>query len=312
LITGAGSSSPQRLYSRWFEAFHVLRPDVQFDYRSVGSGAGVKQLLEGMVAFSGVDAPLSDEQLGFAKLPLLHIPSTISAVVFVYNLPGVPELRLTPRILAGIFTGKITAWNDPLIAASNSNANLPAVPIVVIHRTDACSTTRVFTNYLSKVSSEWQQRVGEGSSVRWPLGLGTNGNEGVFGLVKQYGGAIAYLDFPYASENHLAFARVQNRSGRFVKADAPSLTAAAASSAIPEDFRVSITNAPGSDAYPVASLMWFVVPAPDPADTTVREVAAFLRWTTEKNPQAAAANFGFAALPEKLLERVDRALQAIH
>jgi phosphate transport system substrate-binding protein len=282
---------------------------VQFDYQLVGSGAGVRQLLEGMVAFSGVDAPLSDEQLGFAKR---HVPSTISAVVFVYNLPGVPELRLTPQILAGIFTGKIAAWNDPLVAEANRNVNLPAVPIAVIHRSDGCSTTRVFTNYLSKVSSEWQQRVGEGSSVNWPLGLGANGNEGVFGLVKRYDGGIAYLDFPYASENHLAFARVQNRSGQFVKADPQSLTAAAASSAIPEDFRAWITNAPGSDAYPVASLLWLVVPAPDHTDTTVRDVAAFLRWTTEKNPQAAAANLGFAPLPAKLLERVNRALSAIH
>jgi len=312
IVNGAGSTSPYPLYAKWFEDFHKLHPDVQFNYQPVGSRAGLRALLDGTVDFAAVDAPLTDEQLAFAKVPVLHVPSVIGAVVPVYRLPGVSELRFTPRILVGIFTGRITYWNDSQIAAYNPSANLPAIPIVVIHRADGCSATQIFTNYLSKVSSEWLHQVGGDTSVNWPVGSGAKGNEGVHGLLKQQYGAISYMDFQYAVENHVETASVQNRSGRFVRADLPSLTAAAASSNIPDDFRVWITNAPGADAYPIASLMWFVSPAPRHMDANTRDVAAFLRWMTDKSPQAAASKQGLAPLPKDLADRVNLAISRIH
>jgi phosphate transport system substrate-binding protein len=313
MIIGAGSASPYPLYSKWFEAFQKLHPDVEFNYQSVGSGAAVKQLLEGTIAFGAVDAPLTDQQLKLAKVPVVHVPSVIGGVVLVYNLPGIRDLQLTPHALAGIFTGKITSWNDPQIVAPNPGLlNLPSIPITVIHRSDGSAPTQIFTDYLSKVSTEWQHQVGEGPSVDWPLGLGAKGNEGVSALLKEYHGAITYVDFQFAMANHMDFAFLQNRSGHFVKADLRSLSLAAAASEIPDDFRVWITNAPGDDAYPVASFMWFLAPERSPADIGARDFAQFLRWTTRRDPQTVAAKLNYAPLPEELLERVNRAIARIH
>jgi phosphate transport system substrate-binding protein len=310
IITAAGSSSPYPLYSKWFDSFNKLHPDVVFSYQSVGSKAGLKQLLDGIVNFGAVDAPLTDEQLASAKTPILHVPTVIGAVVPVYSLPEAPDLRFTPRILAGIFSGKITRWNDPQITANNPTAVLSPWPITVIHRSDGCSSTQLFTNYLSKVSSEWQHAVGEGTSVNWPVGLGAKGNEGVYGVLKQSYGAIAVVDFQYAILNHIDFASVQNRSGRFVKADVYSLTAAAASSHIPDDFRVWITNSPGHDAYPISSFTWFVAPLPH--DPGTRDIAAFLQWITQSGPQATAARMSFAPLPRELADRLSETISRIH
>lgn len=313
IVNGAGSTSPHALYSKWFEAFHQQHSDVQFNYQSVGSGAGVKQLLYGTVSFAAVDAPLTDQQLKLAKIPVVHVPSVIGGVVLVYNLPGFRDLHLTPRILAGIFVGKITAWNDPQIAASNpSFSKLPAIPITVIHRSDGCASTQIFSDYLSKTSAEWQQKVGEGTSINWPLGLGAKGNEGVSALLQQYHGSITYVDFQYAVSNGMESAMLQNRSGHFVRADLRSLAIAAASSEIPDDFRVWITDAPGSDAYPIASFMWFLVPDSYPSDAQTRDFVEFLRWTTHNDPQMVAAKLGFAPLPKELLDRVYQATLRIH
>jgi len=313
MINGGGSSSPYPLYSKWFEAFQKLHPDVEFNYQSIGSGAAVKQLLEGTIAFGAVDAPLTDQQLKLAKIPVLHVPSVIGGVVLVYNLPGIRDLRFTPRILAGIFTGKITSWNDPQIVAYNPGlSNLPAIPITVVHRSDGSAPTQIFTDYLSKVSAEWQHQVGEGTSVNWPLGLGAKGNEGVSALLRDYQGAITYVDFQFAMTNQMDSALLQNRSGHFVKADLRSLSLAAAASEIPDDFRVWITNAPGDDAYPIASFLWFLTPDRYPLGQEARDFVEFLRWTTRHDPQTVAGKLNYAPLPEELLERVRRAISQIH
>jgi len=312
IVTGAGSTSSYELYSKWFAAFHEQHPDVQFNYQAVGSGAGLKRLFEGTVDFGAVDAPLSDQQLKLAKVAVVHVPSAIGGVVVAYNLFGLRDLRLTPRILAGIFTGKITSWNDPQIAAYNPEfSRFPEVPITVIHRSDGCSSTQIFSNYLSKISGEWQRQVGEGTSINWPLGLAAKGNEGVSQLLRQHIGAITFVDFPFAMANHMDSAMLQNRSGHFVKADLHSLSLAAASSAIPDDFRVWITNAPGGDAYPIASFIWFLAPDHDPSEPETRDFAEFLRWTTRRDPQTMAARLNYAPLPEELLERVNRVISRI-
>src|SRR5438876_586708 len=249
LVTGAGATFPYPLYSKWFDEFHKRNPDLQLNYQSIGSGGGIRQVLEGTVDFGATDGPMTDEQLRAAPVPILHLPTALGAVVPTYNLPGVERVRCTPEALAGILLGQITHWNDPALTKENPNIALPAAAIVPIHRSDGSGTTYIFTDYLAKVSPEWQKGVGRGTSVNWPVGLGGKGNEGVAGLVKQTPNAIGYVELIYAVQNKLPYGDVRNRSGKFVQATLESVTAAAAAAAekMPEDFRVSITDPAGAD-----------------------------------------------------------------
>src|SRR3977135_222725 len=255
-INGAGASFPYPMYSKWFDEYHKKNGNVQINYQSIGSGGGIRQVTEGTVDFGASDGPMNDEQLkafqdkhGFG---VLHFPTVLGADVPTYNIPGVTAaLNFTPEALAGIFLGKITKWNDPAIVGANKGVNLPGNDIVVVHRSEGSGTTYIWTDYLSKISDEWKTKVGKGASVNWPVGLGQKGNEGVAGMIKQTPNSFGYIELIYAIQNNMAYGRVKNSSGAFIKADLASVTAAAAAAAknMPDDFRVSITDAPGKTAY---------------------------------------------------------------
>ncbi|MGA7289579.1 MAG: phosphate ABC transporter substrate-binding protein PstS, partial [Terriglobales bacterium] len=261
-LNGAGATFPYPMYSKWFSEYHKLHPDVEINYQSIGSGGGIRQVLNGTVDFGASDGPMTDEQLKEAKFKILHIPTVLGADVPAYNISGVnAELKFTPEALAGIFLGKIQKWNDPAITQANPGVNLPDKSIIVIHRSDGSGTTYIFTDYLSKVSKEWEAAVGKGTSVKWPVGLGGKGNEGVAGQIRQLDGAIGYVELIYAVENKITYGSVKNAAGNFVKASLDSVTEAAASAPqMPADFRVSITNAPGKTAYPISSFTWLLIP----------------------------------------------------
>jgi phosphate transport system substrate-binding protein len=313
LVNGAGATFPYPIYSKWFDEYHKKFPDIHINYQSIGSGGGIRQVLAGTVDFGATDGPMTDEQLGQAKTKILHFPTVLGADVPTYNIPGVTgELNFTPEALAGIFLGKITKWNAPAIAGANRGVNLLAADIVVIHRSDGSGTTYIWTDYLSKVSEEWKTRVGKGTSVNWPVGLGGKGNEGVSGLVKQTPNSIGYVELIYAVQNNLPYGRVRNSSGSFVKADLASVTAAAAGAAksMPDDFRVSITDPPGKSAYPIASFTWLLIPSEIP-DAKKREVlVGFLRWMLTEG-QKYAAPLAYAPLPKEIVDKEMKALAQI-
>jgi len=313
LVNGAGASFPYPIYSKWFDEYHKKFPDIQINYQSIGSGGGIRQVLAGTVDFGATDGPMTDGQLGQAKTKILHFPTVLGADVPTYNIPGVTgELNFTPEALAGIFLGKVTKWNDPAIAGANRGVNLPAADIVVIHRSDGSGTTYIWADYLSKVSEEWKTRVGKGMSVNWPVGLGGKGNEGVSGLVKQTPNSIGYVELIYAVQNNLPYGRVRNSSGSFVKADLASVTAAAAGAAksMPDDFRVSITDPPGKNAYAIASFTWLLIPS-EIQDAKKREVlVGFLRWMLTEG-QKHAAPLAYAPLPKEVVDKEMKALAQI-
>jgi phosphate transport system substrate-binding protein len=312
IVNGAGATFPYPLYSKWFAEFRKLHSNIQFNYQAVGSGAGIRQLLQNTIDFGGTDVPMTDEQLATVTNPILHVPSVIGAVVPAYHLPGVVELRFTPEILVGVYSGRITNWNDPAIAAANPGANLPNQPIVAIHRADGCSATFIFTDYLSKVSMEWQHTIGKGTGVYWPLGIGGKGNEGVAELLQQTTGAIGYLDYLYAVQNHVPFAGVRNQKGSYIKANLESLTAAAAGAKIWSDFRSSISNVPAKDAYPISGFTWFLVPQRSRDASEARDLKAFLHWMLASPSQATASSMGYAPLPEELTRKIDSEISRIH
>jgi phosphate transport system substrate-binding protein len=313
LVNGAGATFPYPIYSKWFDEYRKLHPNIQINYQSVGSGAGIRQLLSGTVDFGASDGPMTDEQLAQAKVKVLHFPTVLGAVVPTYNIPGVTgELNFTPDVVAGIFLGKITKWNDPAIAGANRGVNLPAADIVVIHRSDGSGTTYIWTDYLSKVSEEWKTHVGKGASPNWPVGLGGKGNEGVAGLIKQTPNSMGYVELIYVIQNNMPYGRVRNSSGNFVKADLAGVTAAAAGAAnsMPDDFRVSITNPEGKNAYPISSFTWLLVPARIP-DAKKREIiVGFLRWML-KDGQKYAEPLAYAQLPKEVVEKEMKALAQI-
>lgn len=313
LVNGAGATFPYPIYSKWFDEYHKLHPNIQINYQSIGSGGGIRQLLVGTVDFGATDGPMSDEQLAQAKIKILHFPTVLGAVVPIYNIPSVTqELKFTPEALAGIFLGKITKWNDPEIARANPGVNLPGNDIVVVHRSDGSGTTYIWTDYLSRVNEEWKNRVGKGTSVNWPVGLGGKGNEGVAGLVKQTPNSIGYVELIYAIQNKLSYARVRNAAGNFVKADLASVTAAAAGAAeaMPEDFRVSIANPPGNTAYPLASFTWLLVPASIQDGTKKTVLKEFLRWMLTEG-QKYAEPLAYARLPREVVEKEMKAIAQI-
>ncbi len=311
-INGAGATFPNPIYQKWFSEYHKAHSDVQFNYQSIGSGGGIRQVLAGTVDFGATDGPMTDEQLSQAKTRILHIPTVLGAVVPAYNVPGVSsELKFTPQALAGIFQGKITTWNDPALAKENPGVNLPNQPIIVVHRSDGSGTTFIFTDYLSKVSPEWANGPGKGTSVKWPVGLGGKGNEGVAGQVRQLQGSIGYIELIYAVQNKIPYGVVKNSGGNYVKASLDSVTAAAASAkTIPADFRVSITNAPGKEAYPISSFTWLLVPEKSKDAGKGKILADFLNWMVDDG-QKMTAELTYAPLPESVASKVKGAIKQV-
>jgi len=311
-LNGAGATFPYPMYSKWFSEYHKAHPEIEINYQSIGSGGGIRQVLAGTVDFGASDGPMTDEQLSQAKTKILHIPTVLGADVPAYNIPGVTgELKFTPEVLAGIFMGKITSWNDPALAKANPEANLPNQPIVVIHRSDGSGTTYIWTDYLSKVSSDWQTQVGKGTSVKWPVGLGGKGNEGVAGMIRQMQGSVGYVELIYAVQNKIPYGSVKNAAGVFVKASLDSVTAAAASAkSMPADFRVSITNAPGKDAYPISSFTWLLIPAQSKDAAKGKILADFLSWMVDDG-QKMTADLTYAPLPESVAAKVKGAIKQV-
>ena len=311
-LNGAGATFPYPMYSKWFSEYHKLHSDIQINYQSIGSGGGIRQVIAGTVDFGASDGPMTDDQLKEAKIKIIHFPTVLGADVPAYNIPGVSaELKFTPEILAGIFLGKIAKWNDKAITAANPGANLPDKDIIVVHRSDGSGTTYIWTDYLSKVSSDWQSTAGKGTSVKWPIGLGGKGNEGVAGMIRQLPGSIGYVELIYAVQNNIPYGTVKNAAGNFVKASLESVTAAAASSPkMPPDFRVSITNAPGKDAYPISSFTWLLISqqSKDPAKGKI--LADFLNWMVTDGQKMTAA-LSYAPLPESVVEKEKEAIKQV-
>lgn len=311
-LNGAGATFPYPMYSKWFSEYHKLHPDIEINYQSIGSGGGIRQVLAGTVDFGASDGPMTDEQLQEAKVKILHVPTVLGADVPAYNIPGVTaELKFTPETLAGIFLGKITSWDDPALAKDNPGVKLPSQPIIVIHRSDGSGTTYIWTDYLSKISSEWQGQVGKGTSVKWPVGLGGKGNEGVAGMVRQMPGAIGYIELIYAVQNKITYGVVKNAAGSFVKASLESVTAAAASvKSMPADFRVSITNAPGKDAYPISSFTWLLIPVRSKDAAKGKILADFLNWMVDEG-QKMTAELTYAPLPQNVAAKVKAEIKQV-
>ena len=312
-LNGAGATFPYPMYSKWFSAYNKIHPDIQINYQSIGSGGGIRQVLAQTVDFGASDGPMTDEQLSQAKVKILHIPTVLGADVPAYNLPGVnQELKFTPQVLAGIFLGKITSWNDPLLVKANPGVNLPNQNIVVIHRSDGSGTTYIWTDYLSKISQEWQSGPGKGASVKWPVGLGAKGNEGVSGMIRQMDGAIGYIELIYAVQNKIPYGAVENAAKTFAKASLESVTAAAASvPQMPADYRVSITNAPGKEAYPVSSFTWLLIPVQSKDAAKGKILVDFLNWMLDDGEKM-TQQLSYAPLPDSVAAKVRETIKQIH
>jgi phosphate transport system substrate-binding protein len=312
-ITGAGATFPNPLYQKWFSDYEALHPEVRINYQSVGSGAGIRQLTSRTVFFGASDSPMNDEQIQAAPGTVLHFPTVLGAVVPDYNLAGVPgALEFTGAVLADIYLGKITRWNDPALTRLNPSVPLPASDITVVHRSDGSGTTFIFADYLGKVSPEFRTTVGAATSVQWPVGIGGKGNEGVAGMVAQTPGSIGYIELVYALQNRMAYGSVQNANGEFVTASVESVTAAAAGAAatMPADFRVSITDAPGAGAYPISSFTWILLYQAAGDRARSRAMVNFMRWALTDG-QAAASGLGYAPLPASVVEQELRSLDTI-
>ncbi len=312
-LNGAGATFPYPMYSKWFNLYIQVDPDTRFNYQSIGSGGGIKQITEQTVDFGATDGPMTDEQLRAAPGRILHFPTVMGAVVVTYNAEGISTgLKLTPEAVAGIFLGTITKWNDPTLVAANPGVTLSPRDIVVVHRSDGSGTSYIFTDYLSKVSREWNKKVGKGTSVNWPVGLGGKGNEGVTGLVKQTPFSLGYVELIYAQSNGLPFADVKNKVGAFVTPSLDSVTAAAAAFAdsMPEDFRVSITDAPGANAYPISGMTWLLVYEKQQDAEKGMKLVRFLDWMMHDGQQHAAA-LHYASLPAQVVAKEAVALRAV-
>ncbi|HEY6207326.1 MAG TPA: phosphate ABC transporter substrate-binding protein PstS [Chthoniobacterales bacterium] len=309
-INGAGATFPYPIYSKWFDEYAKVDPSVRFNYQSIGSGGGQKQILAQTVDFGASDGPMSDDNLAKAPGKILHIPTVAGADAVAYNVPGNPELKLDGDTIAGIFLGQIKKWNDPKLTALNPGANLPDQEIVVVHRSDGSGTTFIFTDYLSKVSPEWKEKVGTNTSVNWPTGLGGKGNEGVAGQIKQTPGALGYVELIYAIQNKMPYATVKNASGNFVKPSVESVTAAMATAQIPDDFRFSMTNAPGADSYSIAGATWLLVYQQQKDATKGKKLVEFLKWALSKGEDM-AKQLDYAPLPAAVRERVLKRVEEI-
>jgi phosphate transport system substrate-binding protein len=312
-ITAAGATFPAPVYQKWFGAYHNAHPDVEVNYQSIGSGAGIQQLTAGTVDFGASDMPMTDDQISKLKVHPLHFPTVMGAVVPTYNVPGVAQdLKFSGEALAGIFLGTIKKWNDPALAKDNPGVKLPSEEIVVVHRSDGSGTSFIWTDFLSKVSPEWKSKVGANTSVSWPVGLGGKGNEGVSGTVKQTPYSIGYVELIYAVQNKMAYGSVKNAAGEFVKASLESVSEAAAGAAksMPADFRVSITNAPGKKAYPISSFTWMLIPSAIPDAKKSAAIKAFLQWMLAEGQKTAPA-LDYAALPKEVVAQETKQIAQI-
>jgi phosphate transport system substrate-binding protein len=315
-LNGAGATFPYPIYSKWFSEYHNAHSDVQINYQPIGSGGGIRQVTEGTVDFGGSDMPMTDDQLHEAqsklKTKVLNIPTVLGAVVPAYNVPGVTgEIKFTPAALAGIFLGTITNWNDKAISGPNPGVTFPNQEIIVVHRSDGSGTSFIFTDYLSKVSPEWKNQVGSSTSVKWPKGLGGKGNEGVAGSIRQLQGSIGYVELIYALQNKIPYGSVRNAAGVFVQASLESVTAAAAAAPkMPPDFRISITNAPGKESYPISSFTWLLIPAQSKDPAKGKILADFLNWMVTDGQKMTTA-LSYAPLPENVAEKVKEAIKQV-
>jgi len=307
-ITGAGATFPAPIYSKWFTEYSAAHPGVQINYQSIGSGGGIKQVCSGVVDFGASDMPMTDELLKSCGVKLVHIPTVLGAVVPTFNVAGVSDLRFSGDVLADIYMGKITNWNDPRIAKDNPGVKLPDQKIIVVHRSDGSGTTFIFTDYLSKVSKEWANGPGKGTAINWPTGIGGKGNENVASSVRQYPGAIGYVELIYALQNNITFGSLKNADGKWVKASIQGVTAAAATAKIPADYRVSITNAPGPEAYPISSFTYLLIPT-QPKDMAKEKVIKDLLSWCIKSGESEVSSLSYAPLPSNLQEKV---LQTIY
>lgn len=311
-INGAGATFPYPIYSKWFAEYNKLHPDIQINYQSIGSGGGIKQLTSRTVSFGATDGPMTPEQLQTAPGKILHFPTVLGAVVPVYNIGSAQELKFSGAVLADIFLGKITKWNDAQIAKLNAGITLPSTDITVVHRSDGSGTSYIWCDFLAKVSPDWKKRVGVATSVQWPTGVGGKGNEGVAGLVSQTPGAIGYVELIYAIQNRISYGPVQNMNGKFVKASVESVTAAASAAAaqMPADFRVSITNAPGDTVYPISSFTWLLLYQDLPDKQIAKALVDFLQWALTDG-QKFAPDLGYAPLPKSVVDLELKALAQI-
>ena len=312
LINGAGATFPYPIYSKWFDEYAKVDPSVRFNYQSIGSGGGQKQITAQTVDFGASDGPMSDENLAKAPGKILHIPTVAGADVITYNLPGNPKLKLDGDAIAGIFLGNITKWNDPKIAALNPGVELPDVGIIPVHRSDGSGTTFIFTDYLSNISPVWADSVGKGTSVKWPasVGIGAKGNEGVAGQVKQLSGAVGYVELIYAKQNQMPYADIKNAAGNFITPSLDSVTAALATAKIPDDFRFSMVNAPGDQTYPIAGTTWLLVYEKQKDATKGKKLVEFLNWAMTKG-EGMASSLDYASLPENVQKRVLERIKTI-
>lgn len=310
-LTGAGATFPNPIYSRWFAEYSAAHPGVEINYQPIGSGGGIRQVTGGIVDFGASDMPMTDDMLAKSPVKLVHIPTVLGAVVPIFNVPGVRDLRFSPEVLAGIYLNKITNWNDPQIAKDNPGVKLPNQKIQVVHRADASGTTFILTDYLSKVSREWKSGPGAGTAPGWPVGIGGKGNEGVAALVRELPGAIGYVELIYALQNHIAFGGVRNAAGNWVKGSIEGVTEAGASvKNMPADFRVSITNAPGANAYPISSFTYLLVPA-HPTDMAKEKVLRdMLSWIV-KSGEGEVTALSYAPLPENVQKKVLQTIYAL-
>ncbi|HWK31017.1 MAG TPA: phosphate ABC transporter substrate-binding protein PstS [Terriglobales bacterium] len=303
-LNGAGATFPYPIYSKWFAEYNKLHPDVQINYQSIGSGGGIRQVSTGTVDFGASDGPMTDQQLSDAKTKIVHIPTVLGAVVPAYNIAEVKqELNFSGPTLAKIFLGQINNWNDPAIAKDNPGVSFPNKNIVVVRRSDGSGTTYCFTDYLSKVSQDWAQGPGKGTAVKWPTGIGAKGNEGVAGMLRQMDGAIGYVELIYAEQNHIAYGKVKNAAGEFVKASLDSVSKAAATAKIPNDYRVSITNAPGKGVYPISTFTWLLIPQKNADANKQKIIVDFLNWMVNDG-QKMTQQLTYAPLPAEVATRV--------
>jgi phosphate transport system substrate-binding protein len=310
-LTGAGATFPEPIYSKWFSEYSAAHPGVTINYQAIGSGGGVRQMTAGLVDFGASDMPVTDEQLAGSKSKLTHIPTVMGAVVPSFNVPGVSDLKFSPDVLANIYLGKIVNWNDPRIAKDNAGVSLPNLKIIVVHRSDGSGTSYIFTDYLSKVSNDWANGPGRGASPSWPVGVGGKGNPGVAGLVRQLPGAIGYVELLYALQNHISYGEIKNAAGNWVKASIDGVTAAAASiKQMPSDYRVSITNAPGKDAYPISSFTYLLVPLKFPDAEKGKVIKDLLSWMINSG-EAEAAGLSYAPLPKSVSDKVLKTIYSL-
>ena len=312
LINGAGATFPYPIYSKWFDEYAKVDPSVRFNYQSIGSGGGQKQITAQTVDFGASDGPMSDENLAKAPGKILHIPTVAGADVITYNLPGNPKLKLNSDVIVNLFLGNITKWNDPKIATLNPDATLPDLPVVVVHRSDGSGTTFIFTDYLSSISPVWADSVGKGTSVKWPasIGVGAKGNEGVAGQIKQLSGAVGYVELIYAKQNQMPYADVKNAAGNFITPSLDSVTAALATAKIPDDFRFSMVNAPGDKAYPISGATWLLVYEQQKDAAKGKKLVEFLNWALTKG-EGMASSLDYASLPASVQQRVLERIKTI-